>query len=68
MARLPNGCTPEQQREYNRQYRRRLAGYRDWIDAIATPLGLTRDQLTTSTNAERVRESLAESQHRARGA
>lgn len=64
MTRLSNGCTPQQQREYNRQYRRRQAGYREWIDAIANPLGLTREQLTTSANAVRVREALSGEQRR----
>lgn len=64
MTRLPNGCTPEQQREYNRRYRQRQAAYRDWIDSITTPLGITREQLTTSDNAQRVREALLDLRHR----
>ena len=62
MNRLPNGCTPDQQREYNRRYRTRQARYRDWMDGIATELGMTRDQLATATNAELVACALRRSE------
>ncbi|OFT77006.1 MULTISPECIES: hypothetical protein [Corynebacterium] len=58
MQRLPNGCTPQQQRQYSKRYRQRQAAQRRWIDGVAAEAGLTREQLLTSTNAKLVAEAL----------
>lgn len=59
MYRYSNGSTPDQQQEANRRYRRKQAHYRQWLDDVAAALGLNRDQLTTSRNAELVARALA---------
>lgn len=49
-----NGRTRDEQIAANARYRRRQAHWRGWIDEIATQLGMTRDGLTTESNAQLV--------------
>lgn len=59
-SRYANGSTPEQQREHNRRYRQKRSQALSWLDFIATENGMTRDQLTTESNAQLVAHLLRE--------
>ncbi len=52
--RYANGSTPEQQREHDRRYRQKRSQALGWLGFIATENGMTRDQLTTESNAQLV--------------
>ena len=54
VKRYSNGATPEQQAEYNRRFKAKRARALGWLDFIETENGMTRDQLTTESNAQLV--------------
>ncbi|OFT34649.1 hypothetical protein HMPREF3169_05245 [Corynebacterium sp. HMSC08C04] len=46
--RYENRNTPDQQMAANARYREKQRNARNWLDEVATDLGLTRDQLVSS--------------------
>lgn len=49
--RLPNGSTPQQQREDNRRYRQRQREARLWLDDVARGLGVEKRDLVSQDAA-----------------
>lgn len=53
-----NGATREQQLRYNERWRDKQKHMRSWVDDVADALGVSREELLTTRNAQLVSDLL----------
>lgn len=58
MTTYANGATRQQQLEYNNRWRDKQKHMRSWVDDVAEALGVGRDELLTTRNAQLVADLL----------